>query len=256
MTTGVRSPDHLTRDRHSPDMSAAEIEVWLADFRAIDSIPRAWITVLSDDEARRLARIRLPADRLRYAGTRVALRQILAWRLKRRPSALAFFRSTSGKLRLVDQGWHGVTHFSLSHTGSFALIAVTDHCEVGVDIEQIRPSVQWARIAARYFPSAVREGLRLEGDDAVTLSTRLWCRLEALAKATGQGIVEQTVLPGWASVVSSSLGQGTYSCASDGGMQSIADLFAPPGYCAALAALAPELTFHLRPAPLSIGKST
>ena len=81
--------------------------------------------------------------------------------------------------------------FSLSHSGHLAAAAMLDRpsaCRVGLDVQRI----------SRYRPELVRRVFNAE-DRAVMaactgeaererLFTRLWCRAEAYAKATGQGL--------------------------------------------------------------------
>jgi 4'-phosphopantetheinyl transferase len=70
--------------------------------------------------------------------------------------------------------------FNLSHSGDRALIAVSEHCEVGVDVE--RPGRNVAVIER-----SLSEAERASGDDRL----QIWCRKEAWAKALGGGL-------GWA----------------------------------------------------------
>ncbi len=80
-------------------------------------------------------------------------------------------------------------HFSLSHTGGLALIAVAAHEPVGIDLEcprtvRIAPERrQRIEDAARLLVPAVP--LPAEADDRFL---QAWVRLEAAAKATGEGI--------------------------------------------------------------------
>lgn len=80
-------------------------------------------------------------------------------------------------------------HFSLSHTGAFALIAVSPSQPVGVDLEVPRVVSIAPERRQRIETAALRlaEGEMLAGDgDARFLQA--WVRLEAAAKATGEGI--------------------------------------------------------------------
>jgi Phosphopantetheinyl transferase len=44
-----------------------------------------------------------------------------------------------------------VIRFNLSHSGDLALCAITGEREIGVDIEQIRPDLDWESLARRFF---------------------------------------------------------------------------------------------------------
>lgn len=70
-------------------------------------------------------------------------------------------------------------HFSISHSKSVCAVAISDH-PVGVDVEVIKDS---------YNPHLIERSLN-ENEKAVFDRdfTRLWCRKEAVAKMTGDGI--------------------------------------------------------------------
>ncbi len=70
--------------------------------------------------------------------------------------------------------------FSLSHSHSLCAVAVSDD-PVGVDVERCREFTREHMIERSLHPS---ERGSFDGD-----FTRLWCRKEAAAKLTGEGIV-------------------------------------------------------------------
>lgn len=74
--------------------------------------------------------------------------------------------------------------FSLSHSGGYALLAVSDS-DVGADLEQIRPAPE--RVAARVFTPDEQHWLA-DGTDYDTRFFTLWTLKEALLKACGCGL--------------------------------------------------------------------
>lgn len=88
-------------------------------------------------------------------------------------------RTAEGKPYVVD----GSLHFNLSHSGDYALIAVTPHAPVGVDIQQHRQRTRWRAIAERFF--APHEAASLQNDADFY---RLWVIKEAVLKALGTGL--------------------------------------------------------------------
>ena len=76
--------------------------------------------------------------------------------------------------------------FSLSHSGGYALCAVSD-CEAGVDIEKYRDTKTALEIAKRYFTAAEYEYVKNYGDTK-QIFFKLWTRKESLLKAIGTGI--------------------------------------------------------------------
>lgn len=75
--------------------------------------------------------------------------------------------------------------FSLSHSGEYAVCAVSDK-EVGVDAEQYGDTKNILEIAERYFTG--REYKHIKNGDAKTTFFGLWTRKESLLKAIGTGI--------------------------------------------------------------------
>ena len=81
--------------------------------------------------------------------------------------------------------------FSLSHSGSFAVIALADgDVRVGVDVEDVRPRLRLGALAARVLNDEEHEAwLAIENDDEQLRSfLRAWTAKEAYLKALGIGI--------------------------------------------------------------------
>ena len=74
--------------------------------------------------------------------------------------------------------------FSLSHSGGYALLAVSDS-DVGADLEQIRPAPE--RVAARVFTPDEQRWLA-DGEDYSARFFTLWTLKESLLKACGRGL--------------------------------------------------------------------
>lgn len=70
-------------------------------------------------------------------------------------------------------------HFSLSHSKGICAVAISDR-PVGVDVEVIKYS---------YNPRLIERSLTEQEKDVFDSDfTRIWCRKEAVAKMTGEGI--------------------------------------------------------------------
>lgn len=148
------------QEARTPRLSAADVE-------------RA--RAMKDTEARRHWR----ASRI---ATRIALERLVGPGLRQIP----FEIEPSGRPVLPGGG----AHFSISHTGSVALIAVSPTTPVGVDLERsIRPlkmsTERRRRIVAAAGRLAARPSLSADNDADVIVA---WVRLEAAAKALGIGI--------------------------------------------------------------------
>lgn len=78
-------------------------------------------------------------------------------------------------------------HFNLSHSGTIAMAALSDH-EIGCDIERIR-KIELA-VAKRFFASREYENLQEQPsvEAQMNLFFRLWTLKESYLKATGYGL--------------------------------------------------------------------
>jgi hypothetical protein len=81
--------------------------------------------------------------------------------------------------------------FSPSRSGSLAVVAVARDQDVGVDVEGVRPNLDFIGIASRALGDGVaRELASKSGEERVTGFYRAWVREEARGKCRGTGLVE------------------------------------------------------------------
>lgn len=78
---------------------------------------------------------------------------------------------------------------SWSHSGDMLLIALGEHVDVGVDVEQVKPHAMALELARRYFTPDETAWLEVQTVAARdTTFVRLWCAKEAVLKAHGRGL--------------------------------------------------------------------
>jgi 4'-phosphopantetheinyl transferase len=128
-------------------------------------------------------------DRNRFVVARGLLRRLLGSYLGAAPGALRFKYTKYGKPFLEMPRSALVLSFNLSHSDAMALIAVAWHRKVGVDVERVRPDIQYDSIAKNVF--STREyadlcGLPQEQRCAAFFAG--WTRKEAYIKARGEGL--------------------------------------------------------------------
>ena len=173
--------------------------------------------LLSPEEHIRLARLRQPADQLRFLTGRALIRRLLGAHLHRPPASLGLHIGPSGKPFITLPPETPPLHFNLSHSGDFVLVAFSETHEVGIDIERIDSSTDCSAIAAGIFPLAIHSAwLNTPPKDRLNVFYQLWTRHEARIKALGHGFAREPDASALA----------TLRCF---------DLQLPPGYTGALA---------------------
>jgi 4'-phosphopantetheinyl transferase len=173
--------------RSVPPLTGADVHVWLADVDTCGSEQNELWAALSSEERARADRFCFDRDRRRYAHSRGILRHLLAGYLGADPRELVFEAGSRGKPRLIDSPQ--AMAFNVSHSGSFALIAVSRLGEIGVDIEAHRPLDDRDDLAERFFSASESVQLRsLEPARRDGAFFTCWSRKEAYVKAVGDGL--------------------------------------------------------------------
>ena len=115
--------------------------------------------------------------------------------------------------------------FNLSHSHGMALVGVALDVEIGVDIERLRPLAEHQAIAERFFPPSEARALAAAPErEREREFFRRWTRIEAMLKATGEGL---------------------YGAGSElGGEWTVQEVDAGEGFAAAVAAARAGMTVH------------
>lgn len=138
---------------------------------------------LSDQRREKAARLKQPQDRVRCLCAGMALDAALQTvGLCEKQAVIAL--GEHGKPYLAE---HPRWHFSLSHSGEWAVCALSD-APIGVDVERYRP-LSYLALSRRYFTLAETEQLHECGDEErEALFFRLWTEKESVLKAIGRGL--------------------------------------------------------------------
>jgi len=158
--------------------------------------------ILSSDEAKRAARFLFDKDRRRFVLCRSTLRVLLGRYLNAGPESLQFRYNPFGKPELA--GPHNLPlRFNVSHSESWALIAVTVQHRIGVDLERLRPIENIDSLARLCLSDhELTEYRGLPTDQRSLAFFQAWTRKEAFFKACGAGLsrplhdCEVTFVPG------------------------------------------------------------
>jgi 4'-phosphopantetheinyl transferase len=161
---------------------SAYCDVWLVS--AVVDVPgrEALENLLSDDERACANGYRFEEDRARFVAARGGLRQILSSYSSIAPERIEFQTGSYGKPALLVPS--AALEFNVSHSGDYALIAITSGVPCGVDIEGGKANLDEAAIAVDFF--CPREVEWLSHNDGGFL--RLWTAKEAVVKAVGGGL--------------------------------------------------------------------
>jgi 4'-phosphopantetheinyl transferase len=125
--------------------------------------------------------------RRRHVVSRGMLRLILSTFNGQNPRAIRICTGSRGKPYVAGDG----PHFSLSRSSDVALVAITNSGPIGVDIERVRPDLGIDSFACAFVASP--EVARIQ---SLPIGSRtrawfqVWTRLEAVAKASGEGLLE------------------------------------------------------------------
>jgi phosphopantetheinyl transferase len=192
----------------------AKVEVWRASVRCEPGDE----ALLSPPELARAALYRRQRDRRRFVGSRTFLRRLLSRKTGLPPRSLEIGIAPNGKPFLAN----APLHFSISHSASLVLVAISSEAEVGVDIEWMNTGVDFLPVAARNFTREEYAALHeTHGRERVRLFYRLWTLREARLKAWGCGCTAAVPPP------------------ETGATTRFSPLAAPRGFRAALAVYAP-----------------
>jgi 4'-phosphopantetheinyl transferase len=143
----------------------------------------------ADDALRRWS---LPTDnfsgaRRRSLLARAMLRRMLVHVTGIPPLGWTFDAEASGRPIARNVNCDRIPSISLSHSGGWVAVAVSDVGPVGIDVEVHRPRRNFDRIAAAAFGP---EEQCLVAADGAPGFYRIWTLKEAMAKASGTGLAE------------------------------------------------------------------
>jgi 4'-phosphopantetheinyl transferase len=158
-------------------MSISEKRILAVAYRKMPGKPAGATT--TDYEAESRMRRRMQTDT-----TKSLLRDLLTVAAGTTLPPLTLARNCSGKPTLLSANGPSKMRVSLSHCGSYALAAVTDLGEIGVDLEVRDPRRSIFEIAAYAFGPLERQTVASGGLRAFY---RIWTLREAYAKACGAG---------------------------------------------------------------------
>lgn len=170
--------ESLLRTVPLPAMVPLDIKVYRLDFELKAPIQAADWDVLTPSERLKADKYFKHEDKVRNVVTRATLRRLLGARLNMAPESVPFSLGSYGKPELTSHKlW-----FNISHSGGFALLAVSSLGPVGVDIERLDPNLNIESTSSQVLaPTEIVKDV----DDFF----EIWVLKEAVLKCVGVGIL-------------------------------------------------------------------
>jgi 4'-phosphopantetheinyl transferase len=166
-----------------------EVHVWSARVPPDLSAERAAWAVLSPEEQARASRLTQRRDRSCRVRSWAFVRRVLAIYLQVAPQEVAIASGPAGKPEIIGGSTSERPRFSVSHSGSLALMAVSTNHEVGADVEEVRAELAWRDIADNCFSPAELEAIgHVPEADQRRVFFDCWVRKEAYLKGLGVGL--------------------------------------------------------------------
>lgn len=166
------------------------IDVYRLDFD-LTAEPTFIARSLMPDEQIHTHTLRQRADRVRFAGTRSAVRWLLAKRLECTPQQVRFGKGEQGK-PFVQSAASGLPVFNVAHSGTHGLIAIGDGAtmlDIGIDIEQCDATLDAQAIMDIAFTPDERAEIRAAAHPFDAFY-QYWTAKEAVLKTLGVGIAD------------------------------------------------------------------
>lgn len=168
-------------------LNASTVDIWRIFLDAPEQDGQNWARHLSAEECNRSQLFKCAIQKRRFDKAHGALRVILASYTQIDPQKLRIEISKKGKPALDHEGLS--IHFNLSHSGDFALCAVS-LSPVGVDIEKSRPLHSLEALSKRFFCLSEHNYIMAQAELAHRQDAffKIWTAKEAVLKGLGVGI--------------------------------------------------------------------
>jgi phosphopantetheinyl transferase len=167
-------------------LAPGEVHLWRVRVSEYAGRLLRLLDMLSVEERQYAHKFRNAQAREQFVVGRAILRSLLSVYSGTPLYQLRLERWPGGKLYLASAGRE--VCFNVSHSEGTAVLAFTRDREVGVDLEANAP-VGATRMAERLMPEPEAQLIRrMPSSLARTRFTTLWSRMEACAKATGDGV--------------------------------------------------------------------
>ena len=188
MSAGARTIGDDSRLDVAPD----EVHLWCLGpgLDIEDALLARYAALLSEDERQRLARYVTSDAAKQFVCTRALVRVVLSRYAARRPVEWVFARGPHGKSIVAVADPNSATNlaFSVSHTESMIVMAVSTGIRVGVDTESAGRKISLELMRRTLADPEYLELVRLPDDVRAERFLELWTLKESWLKAVGIGL--------------------------------------------------------------------
>lgn len=178
-------------------LDAGQLDVWIVDLAAFNfgqACPA--VDAFTNEELARANAYHFSRDRDRFLCRRHLLREILSRYVGRQPNDVQFYTAGRGKPYLSRVEDATKIEFNLSTAQSCMALAVSGKWPVGIDIEYDDPAIDELSILRYCFSDAtVQRLISLPRSARREQFFKLWTRLEARVKLSGDGLLSTLDLP-------------------------------------------------------------
>ncbi|MBL09819.1 MAG: phosphopantetheine-protein transferase [Acidiferrobacteraceae bacterium] len=220
----------------TPPICEHSLHIWTLHLPKLRKKLPEYTLALSQEERKKVTRFKATNDQISYTLVRGGLRFILQKYLDTPANKLDLSVNLYGKPK-IKATVSSTLQFNLSHSGDYAIYAITKNSPVGVDIEKIRiRSPEYLeRLAYRFFSKNESKLIANTPETEITqLFFSLWTKKEAYTKQHGFGLHlplssfnVNISLPSQPSVVNTVVNRFSLP------ISQACDLPSPKGYCAA-----------------------
>jgi len=165
-----------------------ELQLWRIELTAVDSLIETCTSSLTADELARANRRRQAQAHRHFVVGRGCLRLLLGSFLGIEPRLVPISAGPHGKPEVSSLD--SDISFNVAHSASTILIALCRQACVGVDVEQVDPSLEFMTVAqASFTPTETMKLSAFSNPEQQRLAFyRYWTQKEAVAKADGRGL--------------------------------------------------------------------
>ena len=170
------------------ELNSHEVHIWSASLLEGKNNADYFYSILSEDECGRANSFIFPKDQRRFIITRGILRNLLSNYLGQMPESIEIIYGFWGKPCLSEDK---SLHFNVSHSGDYALYAVSRSYEVGIDLEYMDNKLELEDMSPHIFSAAeLTDWKKLDPEERVNAFYKRWVSREAFLKASGKGWFE------------------------------------------------------------------